>query len=315
MLNILKALKSPDREIKVICPDEPKHMINEITRLGLDASGTFDKSWVFPHYNGGYYNFFDLRFQKGWKYIKLQFDTVRKLICDEKPDIVMLNSMTTSWMVECIDKKIKTICFDRETFAKKGKGYRNKMIKRWLGAMTKSVFLCPFDKENAGSDHNSIIITDKVDMSRFDSIMNRSEAREKLGLHPDKRYILYVGGMWKLKGSHVALEAMRYLDKGYGLIFLQYTLGKRQLGTRDKVKKMLGLDYEGDTIKLLRGIEDRVFFFPPQKDMVPFYAASDIVIFPSTLAHQALPVYEAGAAYRPVSYTHLRAHETGRNRV
>lgn len=300
MLNILKALKSPNREIKVICPNEPMHMTNEITKLGIKVSSQFDKRWVYPHYNGGYYSIVDPRYQKGWSYIKSSFDTVRKLIEDENPDIVMLNTMTISWMVDCIDKNIKTICFDRETLAKHGKGIRNNRIKRWLHAMTKSVFLSQFDKKNAGSAHNSTVITDKVDMPRFDAIMERHEAREVLGLPADRRYILYVGGMWKLKGSHVALEAMHYLDEGYGLIFLQYTLGNRQMGTRDKLKKLIGKDYEGDTLKLLGGIEDKVFFFPPQKDMVPFYSASDVVIFPSTQPHQAIPVYEAGASYRPV---------------
>ena len=33
--------------------------------------------------------------------------------------------------------------------------------------------------------------------------------------------------------------------------------------------------------------------------MSPFYAAADIVIFPSTEPHQARPVYEAGASCKP----------------
>jgi glycosyltransferase involved in cell wall biosynthesis len=130
-------------------------------------------------------------------------------------------------------------------------------------------------------------------------MIDRGEARKRLELDPDKRYILYAGGMWKLKGSHVALEAMRHISNEYGLIFLQYTLGERKLGRKEKIKRLIGKDYVGETLKLLHGIEDRVFFFPAQKDMMLFYAASDVVIFPSTKAHQALPVYEAGAAYRP----------------
>ncbi len=300
MLHILKTLKTSGNEIKVICPNEPPHILNEIQDMGINASGIFNKNWVYPHFNGKTYNVFDPRYQKRWRFIKNSFNKIKQIIADEKPDIVMLNSMTIGWMVACIDKNIKTICFDRETLPDNGRGRRCNMIKKWLSKMTKTVYLSEFDRINAGSHANSCVITDKVDLSKFDDMIDKTRAKSSLSLDIDKKYILYTGGMWKVKGSHIALKMMKYLNDEYGLIFLQYT--KKDIinnSIKLRIKKLLGLDYEGDALKLLEGINDRVKFFPAQQDMIPFYSACDIVIFPSTKPHQAMPIYEAGAAFKP----------------
>jgi glycosyltransferase involved in cell wall biosynthesis len=106
--------------------------------------------------------------------------------------------------------------------------------------------------------------------------------------------------MWKVKGAHTALSMMHHLNDDYQLIFLQYIPSNvKPQGIKSKIRSILGMDYEGDTLKLLEGIEERVKFFPAQKDMAPIYAAADIVIFPSTEPHQAMPVYEAGASCKP----------------
>lgn len=299
MLHILKTLKKCEYDIKVICPDEPEHMLNEIKKLGIKADGVFDKNWVYPHYNGQHYNILDPRYQRKWQYIKSSYEKVIQIIDDENPDIVMFNSMTITWMEVCIDKSIKTICFDRETLPKNGQGRRCDMIKRWLKSMTKSVYLSEYDRTNAGNHKNSLVITDKVDMSKFEDMIDKTNAKCALELDFDRKYILYAGGMWKIKGAHTALQMMHCLSNDYGLIFLQYTPQKRSGSFKSKVKRLLKMDYEGDTLKLLSGIEDRVKFFPPQKEMIPFYSACDIVIFPSVEPHQARPVYEAGAALKP----------------
>ena len=300
MLHILKTLKSLSYDIKVICPGNPSHMIDEISKMGIEAEGIFDKHWVYPHFNGQSYNAFDPRYQRRWKHIKSSFDTIREIVKKESPDVVVLNSMTLSWMIECIDDDIKTVCFDRETLPNDGNGKRCRMIINWLSRMTKSVYLSEYDKKAAGNHKNSCVITDKVDIQKFDNIPDKSIVKCPLELDFDKKHILFTGGMWKVKGSHTALEMMHYLNDDYRLIFMQYTVGELASDKKSIIKRNLGMDYEANTLALLEGIENKVHFFAPQQDIVPFFAACDIVIFPSTLPHQARPVYEAGAAYRPV---------------
>ncbi|MCK5129411.1 MAG: glycosyltransferase family 4 protein, partial [Clostridiales bacterium] len=251
-------------------------------------------------FSGQFYNILDPRYQSAWKYIKNSHDEIKYIIDKESPDIVILNSMTISWMVDCIDSSIKTICFDRETFPKNGRDMRSKMVKGWLSQMTKSVYLSEYDRVIAGAHDNSCVITDKVDIAKFEDIQDHASTKCALGLDFDKKYILFAGGMWKVKGSHTALEMMHHLDDEYHLIFLQYIPNEKNVSsTRTIIKKIFGIDYEKNTLRLLEGIKDRVRFFPAQEDMLPFYAACNVVIFPSTQPHQARPVYEAGAALRP----------------
>lgn len=299
MLHILKIFKSSGYNIKVICPSEPKYMMEEIKKLGISAIAIFDKRWVYPHYNGEIYNEFDPRFLKKRKFIKNSYDTIKKIIDNENPDIIVLNSMTIAWMVNCIDKNIKTICFDRETLPHNGQGKRCGMIKNWLSKMTKTIYISEYDRLEAGAHPNSCVICDKVDMIKFENMIDRMQAKRALGLDISKKHILFAGGMWDVKGSHIAIETMKYLDE-YELLFLQYTPSKQKHSIKSTIKNILGLNYEAETLKKLEGVEDRVKFFPAQKDMIPFYSACDIVIFPSILPHQARPVYEAGVAKRPV---------------
>ncbi len=299
MLHILKAIKNSGYDVKVICPGEPSFMLDEIKKLGIEAEGVFDKNWVYPHFNGQHYCAVDPRYQRRWRHIKRSKSEIKSLILKESPDIVIFNSMTIAWMGECVDSGVKTICFDRETLPNNGKDVRSCRIKDWLKNMTKSVFLSEYDKKEAGNHENFSVITDKVDMKKLGNSIDDAKAKCSQKLDFDKRSILYCGGMWHVKGAHTALAMMHELGDDYQLIFMQYTPKERTQSAKTKIKSLLGFDYEGDTLNLLHGIEERVKFFPPQGDMAPFYAAADVVIFPSVEPHQARPVYEAGAACRP----------------
>ncbi len=300
MLNILGALKEMGHELEVVCPKEPSYMLDEIESMGIKTDGVFDTNWCYPHFNGQHYSAIDPRYTRRWRHIKNSKGTVRKIIADKSPDIVIFNSMTIAWMGECVPEGTKTICFDRETFPMNGKDTRSKRIKGWLYGMTKSVFLSEYDKAEAGGCDSFTVITDKVDIAKFVETPDDFKAKCSRQLDFDKRSILYTGGMWEVKGAHTALSMMHHLNDDYQLIFLQYTPPKsRPSDMKAKIRSILGMDYEGETLKLLDGIEDRVKFFPPQKEMPPIYVAADIVIFPSCEPHQAMPVYEAGASCKP----------------
>jgi len=299
MLHILRAMRESGYDVTVICPPEPDFMLSEIKKLGINAVGEFDKTWVYPHFNGQHYSALDTRFMKRWRHIKCSKDKIKSIIEKESPDIVVFNSMTIAWMGDCVPKGIKTICFDRETLPNDGKGVRCENIKQWLRSMTKSVFLSEFDKQNAGGYEHFVVITDKVDLKKFRSNPEDVTAKCSRQLDFDKRSILYCGGLWRVKGAHIALSMMHHLGDGYELIFMQYVPKERQKSYITKIKSFLGMDYEKKVLALLDGIQDRVKFFEPQSDIAPFYAAADIVIFPSCEPHQARPVYEAGASCKP----------------
>ena len=117
--------------------------------------------------------------------------------------------------------------------------------------------------------------------------------------------------MEKLKGAHVIIEALRYCDKRVHLVFMQFDQPKRTKSIKDcftiksKIRFILGLDYGANTLKLIEkyNLWNQIDFFPLTYNMDTFYVESNVVVFPSTIAHQARPIFESGAAKKPIIIT------------
>lgn len=310
MLHMLKSLDREKYQVKVYCPGEPDDMRVSIANLGYEAVAGFDKGWVYPHFNGRHYLACDPRFIQAIRHIWKSKPRIKRILQEEKPDLLLLNSVTLYWMASIAKELgIKTLCFDRETLPKSFPGIRTQQIIRSLNRDCDSIaYLSKYDKFFCQSpDNKGYVIHDRVDLSLFDSPMSREEARKQLGLIKDGRYILYMGGVWPVKGADVIIKALKDVDAR--LLFLQYeppkeeciTMGDRQ-GIRGKIRYVLGLDYEARVLNRIdrNNLWKKVVFAPAQGDMLPWLAACDVVVFPSQKPHQARPIYEAGMAKRPI---------------
>lgn len=307
MLHILEAIDKEKYDVCVYCPYEKGDMYRAIKKLNIPVNTASEKRWVYPHFNGLSFAFFDIRFLKAVKYIKDSAYKIVEILEREKPDIVLLNSMTLFWIASLAKAlKMKTICFFRETLPKRG-NIRNNLIRNALKEdMDKICYISNFDKTVVGSDDDkSRVIYDRVDENIF-NVMSKQGAKEKLELS-DKPHILYLGGMWNIKGGDVIASAMKDIDAK--LIFMQYEpIGQRRLnindckGVKNKIKYLLGKEYEAKVIKIIEknNIWDKFVFMPVKQDVTQLYSACDLVVFPSKLPHQSRPLYEAGMAMRPM---------------
>lgn len=322
LFHIALSLKSLNEkyDLKVYCPSNPPHIYNWLEKNEIETIRANRTPIFFTHYSGcdrfildrnSFKNIIDIYlFKRSWKELK-------KTILENRPDVVIVNSMTLFWMGPLIKKMgIKTICFHRETYAKGLFGIRTTFIKESLKNFFDGVAFISYNDlhETGKTVGSSRVITDKVDCSNYsldDEINNKQNAI----LTKDAFKIIYLGGVSKLKGAHVIIKALsRIKNKNVKLLFLQFETKKRRKKIGDcktafhKIKFLLGLDYEAYILKLIdkNKLWERIDFIPAVLEPEKYILASDLVVFPSTEPHQARPLYEAGMAKKPIIITDFK---------
>ena len=218
------------------------------------------------------------------------------------PDVVIFNTIVTAVSCRYLSKFTKVICIDRETMvsAAAKRLYRS-ILDGKLNAIT---YLSEYERNKLGFQRSiSAVFPDCVRLDTLAKI-DKTTARRKHGIPEDKYAVLFMGGLAKIKGTDVILEAMDYLDDRFLLIFAgamdESKLSRKQLIHDAKYpghfffKKRVKRYYQKikDTPRfLMTGLCD------PIDDLI---IASDIVVFPSTSVHQPRPCIEAGAYEKPV---------------
>jgi len=308
LLHILHSIDKTKYHVAVVCPSHPNQMVNEIEKLDVKLIRTEVTPKIFAHYNGGIKYFLSIRTLVNLIDIINDWPRVKKIIEKNSPDIIVVNSMTLFWIGKIAKKRnIKTVCFHREIFQKGILGFRSWIIKKGLSRYFDKVsFISEFDMKKAGRlNAEKVLIHDKVDISKF-SNYTREQARCDLKLDDNNKYVLFLGGFSKLKGSHIVMECMSYFSgTNIKLLFVLNDAKNDENIRTTKIKKIIKLLNTSSkmiTMKIFNehSLEETVVFLKPTINPELYYKASDIVVFPSTRAHQARPIYEAGIARIPI---------------
>ncbi|MBQ8164554.1 MAG: TDP-N-acetylfucosamine:lipid II N-acetylfucosaminyltransferase [Clostridia bacterium] len=272
--------------VTVLCP-EGSDMQKLLMDSGISAVAYANKLGGIEYYSGGpavlsrTYAKQALRRNPSWKEVK-------PLIAQTKPDVVMLNSITLSFMIPKIKKETsaKAICFVRETFPENGKKSFFKKYCALLNQADGVFFISDYDrlKFNLNIKY-PITVKNSVPDSFFDSY-DRNEALNELGIEPSENafYVLYAGGSDRLKGIDILENAVSQLD------------GKVHLLIAGDDKENFSVSFKA-TAKKYNG---RIHFIGMVRDMRKAYAACDALVFPSVKPHQARPAFEAGCFMKPV---------------
>jgi len=239
-------------------------------------------------------------------------------------DMVQLSSLVLAPLgVAARRAGLPVVCLVQETLTRGVLGVRTTWLRHLLSRqMDAVVFISEFDRRQA---HCRAPITEAipnwVDLAVFDRSLRREDARQTLGLPMDAEIIFFLGGMSKLKGTLILLRAVNELRgrKNLHLVIAGYNApltrwlpsdvpriyhaARRMLGSAYRAtNRALGRDYLHRTMTFLSRMDhaDRVHLVGMTENIVPYYAAADVVVFPATAAHQARPVLEAGAMAKPV---------------
>ncbi len=132
-----------------------------------------------------------------------------------------------------------------------------------------------------------------IDTARFKPPrpLERSTAREALGLSPEDFVIVSAGNCNDVKNHEAILRALPLLPAAIKPLFLH--IGREEAGHREQV------------LAAELGIEDKVRFLGSQADILPFLWAADAFAMPSLHEGLGLAAIEAAAAGVPLVCAHV----------
>ncbi len=235
----------------------------------------------------------------------LSLGNIKKIgdeIMSLKPDVVIFNTLVTAVTARYLAGHVKIICINRETLTSRLEVFLyRKLLDKHLNAIA---FLSEYERRKLNfCKAASFVFPDCVKLDALKK-QDKSHLREKAGIGVDKYGILFMGGLEKIKGTDVILEAMNFLDERFVLIFAgdmnESKLSKAQLWHDIKYpayyrfkKRVIQYYYK------LKGTSS-IYEVGLCDSIDELILMSDIVVFPSTSVHQPRPCIEAGAYRKPV---------------
>lgn len=308
LLHIVQSIEKAQYEVVVCIPEWKGDLKEKIQNRGIRVRTDFCVPYEYTHVNGYNYSLFSVSHFHNIYNLLCNKAVVEKILQEEQPDIIMVNSMTLFWIGRLAQKKgVKTVCFNRETYCRGLFGIRTRYMKHRLNtSFDKIVFLSDYDMQQTGNCYDKYIkITDKVDVALYENI-NQIDARKELGLPSKEKLILFAGGISKLKGIEVILKALNSLQTEAKLVVLQYSesapLGSGLRGLRQRIQRLQKKDtnYWAEQYIAEHQLKDKLILRGSTDEVEKYFVACDLVVFPSREAHQARPIFEAGVAKRPI---------------
>lgn len=141
-----------------------------------------------------------------------------------------------------------------------------------------------------GADRSKLnTLRNGVDLERFVP-EDRAQARQRLGLPVEGRYLLSVGHLIERKGHHIAIEALPYLP---GVTLLIAGAGPEEAALKGLARRL--------------GVADRLRWVGvvPQTELKWWYSAADVLVLCSSREGWANVLLEAMACGTPVMATNI----------
>lgn len=230
-----------------------------------------------------------------------------ELVKEIKPDLVHLNSMTfTPSAHSLIQAGIPFVWHVREP--PPDQGLRTQLIRRVMLRAPQMIFISEYDRYQWVKGTKGTVVTNFVDLQQFRPDTDGRQLRRTYNIPPDAKVILYLGGISKIKGFYVLLEALHILkQRGFPFVCLApgTVLGPAQSRLGRMAEVILPLVGGGTPKQQARkriasyGLESDLRQLPFAAGIVPYFAASDVAVFPSIRPHYARPVIESIAMHKP----------------
>lgn len=280
------------KEVRLAFPEVSKvHFVSE----ELGTPPTFD-----------YFNGCNSVFRLLLKYILLLVKNGsrwKSYFATHQQDCVVLNT-SVLWPLRKVIQNTgaECYCYVRETLKGSKNSLLNKMIRKELSKCDKAFFLSEYDKDSWDlSCACQCIIPEIVcDPNIEDIPMDGVEAASGF-----RFLILYMGGIQKLKGADLLIEALYQLrERGIQDIGV-ICLGNTGLEPFSLKKKSLYREqyrycaYCNNMIKHYK-LSEAFRRIGYRKDVYRWLNKCDLVAFPVREVHQARPVYEAGICKKTI---------------
>ena len=299
LLAYVKELAKQHR-ISLYLPDEPADMLEmakaQCSGLPVDIRGYGRRIGAITYYSGGD-SAFSPRFCYRAGLVLKQWGYWNRIVENERPDVAIVNSKVLSWMGWLpAMKRIKSICFVRETIRGSQSFPINRIVRSGLEGFSCVVFISRHDAAMERlAKAKPVVIRNFPDSSMLGSGISTGDACRRLRLDEGKFKALYVGGVSEMKGFDLAVQAA--LKAGVELI-----AAGNDFEDAMKLKSRNAREYSLHWKAFLErnDREGLVHVVGRQKDMAACYMACDVLLFPMRAPHQARPAFEAGYFGKPV---------------
>jgi len=257
--------------------------------------------------------------QQGCKIYKLEFQRsplkyknyfaykkLKKLVMDEKYDLVHTHTPVASAFVRFACRKIKNV---KVIYTAHGFHFYNSAplrnwmlyypIEKWLSRYTDIIITINKEdyviaKKSFKARKVEYIPGIGLDINKFSNVViNKSEKRRELGVPKDAFVLLSVGELNKNKNHEVIIKAIANMDnpKAYYII----------CGKGDEEKNLKKLSE-------VLGIGDRVKMLGYRNDVNEIYKVADVFVFPSYREGLPVSLMEAMVAELPIVCSDIRGN-------
>lgn len=153
------------------------------------------------------------------------------------------------------------------------------------------------------------IVYDSVDFNLFDRNISGKKFKTEFKIKGQDKVIAMFGGVSRIKGTFEFIEAAKEIiknEKDFKFFIFGTTANASADTFKAKVKKnlkklILSQNYSDKVKKVIGDAPSgRITIVENRQDIPQILAGVDLVVFPSTVSHSALPVIEAGAMAKPV---------------
>jgi glycosyltransferase involved in cell wall biosynthesis len=231
----------------------------------------------------------------------------KRIIADENPDIVHLNSSTLSACA--IAAKLagrKVVWHIREPIAKGYFGLRRAILRWMINRYSDRVIaICEDNAKRLKPAPKIRVIYNYVDFDFFNRNLDGRAYRDKLGIPETGKVILMMGGTSKPKGTIVFLKAAKEILKERGDYYFilagNFPDFSRLSGLKKFANKLSWVNrYNKKVVEIASSLPRANFISTGSVTDAPaLIAASDVVVFPSIVPHFPRPLIEAGAMAKP----------------
>lgn len=236
-----------------------------------------------------------------------------KLLVEElmvlKPDCIFYNTSVTALIAKDVPKTVVNIGIVRETFTTNP---LNRLFKSVYNKYFSGVaYIASHEKNYLNlSVSKQIVVPDCLEPSEIIE-QDRMQVREQYHLTDEHFVGLFMGGTTQIKGLDVLLKAIELLNDN-SVFFVSGKVDYSILTLSHILKHFYQFKYIRFLISVKRRLpklikEGKVKLTGFTKDIAPFMSMCDVLIFPSTAAHQPRPAIEAGNFGKPVLISDFEA--------
>lgn len=224
-----------------------------------------------------------------------------------KPELIHLNSMPCVVSAyTLIQAKMPFVWHVREP--PPDQGLRTKFIRSVMLRAPQLIFISDYDRQQWVGDAKGQVVSNFVDFTLFDRQRKGDDVRRQLGIAENVRVLLYVGGMGEVKGIFPLLEALAMVQsrRTDWVCVMPGSLYQPSHRLSSRIARLvLPVMGSGTVAQRVKqriaelDIEDKLVMLPFTRDIAPYFAACDMLLFPSTHPHFARPVIEAASMGKP----------------